>query len=191
MCYTCSMRFFQQSHFLGVLPPDDLALTLEDCRRFMSQRYGCKSGHGTPVHVTLVPPFLLPNEFSTDDIFCGLQNALRKGNLPPAFTATVAGFDAFGDRTIFARVQASSQWNRLRDEVLANLLSVAPGCTRKDARPFQPHLTVANRDIPSGASAEALEVLGQLELPETFPVDNITVFERVTSRWMVAGSLEL
>ena len=37
---------FQQSHFLGVLIPEDITLTLEDCRR---------SGYGTPIHVTLVP----------------------------------------------------------------------------------------------------------------------------------------
>lgn len=45
----------QQSHFLGVLIPEDLTLTLEDCRRYMNEAYGCKSGYGTPIHVTLVP----------------------------------------------------------------------------------------------------------------------------------------
>lgn len=38
--------FPQQTHFLGVLIPEDITLTLEDCRR---------SGYGTPIHVTLVP----------------------------------------------------------------------------------------------------------------------------------------
>ena len=47
--------FPQQTHFLGVLIPEDLTLTLEDCRRYMNEAYGCKSGYGTPIHVTLVP----------------------------------------------------------------------------------------------------------------------------------------
>lgn len=49
--------FPQQTHFLGVLVPEDITLTLEDCRRYMNEAYGCRSGYGTPIHVTLVPPF--------------------------------------------------------------------------------------------------------------------------------------
>ena len=30
---------FQQSHFLGVLIPEDLTLSLEDCRRYMNEAY--------------------------------------------------------------------------------------------------------------------------------------------------------
>lgn len=38
--------------------PEDLTLTLQDCRRYMNEAYGCKSRHGTPIHITLVPPFV-------------------------------------------------------------------------------------------------------------------------------------
>ncbi len=48
-------NFAQQTHFIGVLLPEDIAFTLEDCRRYMNQAYGCKSGHKTPIHITLVP----------------------------------------------------------------------------------------------------------------------------------------
>lgn len=60
--------FPEQTHFIGVLLPEDITLMLEDCRRYMRESYGCKSGYGTPVHVTLVPPFRLPKEYSTSDI---------------------------------------------------------------------------------------------------------------------------
>ena len=40
-------NFTQQTHFIGVLLPEDITLTLEDCRRYMREAYGCKSGHGT------------------------------------------------------------------------------------------------------------------------------------------------
>ena len=52
-------NFTQQTHFIGALLPEDLTLTLQDCRRYMNEAYGCKKGHGTPIHVTLVPPFRL------------------------------------------------------------------------------------------------------------------------------------
>ena len=36
-------RTFQntQTHFIGVLVPDDLTHTLEDCRRYMNENFGC------------------------------------------------------------------------------------------------------------------------------------------------------
>ena len=40
-------NFAQQTYFIGVLLPEDITLTLEDCRRYMKEAYGCKSGHGT------------------------------------------------------------------------------------------------------------------------------------------------
>ena len=141
--------FPQQTHFVGVLVPEDITLTLEDCRRYMNERYGCMSGYGTH------------------------------------------NFDAFGDRTIYAKVLRGEKWTVLRDKVLAAVLKAAPGCTKKDQRTFQPHLTVANRDIPAGVSTAALEVMNELNLVEDFPVDNITIFERKGGKWEAAWSGEL
>ena len=52
----------RQTHFIGVLLPDELTRMLEECRRYMNRLYGCMSGHATPVHITLVPPFALPHK---------------------------------------------------------------------------------------------------------------------------------
>ena len=107
------------------------------------------------------------------------------------FDGHIENFDAFGDRTIFAKVISNENWTKLRDKVLGAVLNVAPGCTKKDKRPFTPHLTVANRDIPSGASVVALKVLNQLNLVEDFPVDNVAIFERRGGKWNVAWCGEM
>lgn len=67
-------NFPQQTHFIGVLVPDDITLTLEDCRRYMKERYGCRSGFQTPIHVTLVPPFHLNENYTTDDLMRAIEN---------------------------------------------------------------------------------------------------------------------
>ena len=204
-------NFTQQTHFIGVLLPEDITLTLEDCRRYMREAYGCKSGHGTPIHVTLVPPFRLQEEYSTED----LARAIEKDVLPKGlgFNAYIDNFDsrfsdkrvcqgqrakraltnsyAFGDRTLFANVVAADEWTRLRDETVKAILNACPRCTKKDQRPFQPHGTIANRDVPAGVMTEALQVMNELKLVEDFPVDNITIFERIGSRWEAQVSLTL
>ena len=184
-----NQNFPQQTHFIGVLAPEDITETLESCRRYMSQKYGCQSGYGTPIHITLVPPFRLPEEHTTKELAAAIQQGVLAGGFS-GFDAHVNGFDAFGDRTIFAKVEASKAWVDLRDKVLSAVLAAVPGATKKDTRPFQPHLTVANRDIPAGASTEALQTFNELNLAEVFRVDNITVFERNGGRWYTAATLE-
>ena len=180
-------NFPQQTHFIGVLASEDITATLEDCRRYMNEAYGCKSGHATPIHVTLIPPFRLPEEFSTDDLALAIEKEVLPKKL--GFTAKVNNFDAFGDRTIFATVEKDDRWTTLRDAVFSAVIKAAPGCTKKDQRPFTPHLTVSNRDIPAGVTSNALEVMNELNLVEDFPVDNITIFERKGGRWEAAVSL--
>ena len=183
--------FIQQTHFIGVLIPEDIRATLEDCRRYMNEAYGCKSGYGTPIHVTLVPPFHLPEEFSTKDLAMAIEKEVILARSELKFDGHIENFDAFGDRTIFAKVIPNENWTKLRDKVLEAVLKAAPGCTKKDKRPFTPHLTVANRDIPSGASVAALQVMNELNLVEDFPVDNVAIFERRGGKWNVAWCGEL
>ena len=71
----------QQTHFIGVLLPEDITLTLEDCRRYMNEVYGCKSGQGTPIHVTLVPPFRLQEEYSTADLISAIEKESLSGKV--------------------------------------------------------------------------------------------------------------
>lgn len=137
--------------------------------------------------MTLIPPFRLPEEFSTTD----LTRAIEKEVLPKGlgFTGHIDNFDAFGDRTLFAKVVTDEKWIALRDAVYGAVVKAAPGCTKKDGRPFAPHLTVANRDVPSGVMTVALQVMNELKLEEDFPVDNITIFERQNGKWVSAVSL--
>lgn len=179
----------QQTHFIGVLLPEDITLTLEDCRRYMNEVYGCKSGHGTPIHVTLVPPFRLQEEYSTADLISAIEKEVLPKGL--GFTAHIDNFDAFGERTLFAKVIAHEHWTKLRDETVKAMVNACPGCTKKDKKPFQPHATVANRDIPTGVMTKALQIMNELNLVEDFPVDNITIFERKGNRWEEGVILEL
>lgn len=181
--------FLEQTHFIGVILPEDITLTLEDCRRYMREAYGCKSGHATPIHVTLVPPFRLPQEYSTKNLIRAIESEV----LPKAlgFTAHIDNFDAFGDRTLFAKVANDEKWGTLRNAVYFAIIKVAPGCIRKKEKPFCPHISVSNRDIPQGVMTDALQVMNELNLEEDFPADNITIFEQYGGKWVSAAELKL
>ena len=177
-----------QTHFVGVLASDELAAALLGCRHWMGESYGCRSGFATPMHVTLIPPFALRDPEEIDALARAIERTARKAE---PFSARAAGFGAFGERTLFARVVPDPRWAALRDALFAEASRALPGTLRKDARPFTPHLTVANRAIPAGAIPRALERFGALGLDEAFPVDRITLFERRKGTWEIAYAWEI
>ncbi|HPS43993.1 MAG TPA: 2'-5' RNA ligase family protein [Treponemataceae bacterium] len=172
-----------QTHFVGVLASEGLSDTLLGCRRWMGEAFGCRSGFLTPMHVTLIPPFALRDPEEVDALARAIERTARA--MKP-FAAHASGFGAFGERTVFARVAPDPRWAELRDALFAEASRGLPGILRKDARPFTPHLTVANRDIPIGAIPHALEHFAPLALDEEFPVDHIALFERRRGTWETA-----
>ena len=90
-----------------------------------------------------MPPFHLPDQYSTADLISAIENLLHSNSKNAAepgqgmsFTAHIQNFDAFGDRTIFAKVLQDQKWTLLRDNLLSAVLQAAPGSTKKDQRPF-------------------------------------------------------
>ena len=169
-----------QTHFIGVSVPDHLSSILSDCRSWMGEKFGCRSGFMTPFHVTLVPPFALSDPELIGNLAAAIASCAREQS---AFSARARGFGTFAERTLFARVEPDERWGLLREALYARLAAALPDLLRKDTRPFVPHLTVANRDIPAFAVAPALRYLEEIALDETFPADNITLFERRHGVW--------
>lgn len=178
-------NFQNQTHFVGVLVPAELTSTLQNCRDYMAQKYGCKSGYGTPIHITIIPPFALNESFSTKELVSTIRNAIEElieANAIP-FSIKVDGFDAFGDRTIFAKVEKNEKWSLLKNIIQNAVLEKFPQSFRKDTREFTPHLTVANRDIPQDVITSTLHYFEEFNLSEEFLLNNIAIFTKNKKRW--------
>ncbi len=171
-----------QTHFVGVTVSGPLAETVAACRRWMHERYGCKSGHQTPPHVTLIPPFALPEDVPVGDLETVLAEFAARAS---PFQARLRGFGAFAERTVFVRVEPNPAWDRWHDGLYSLARTGFPSLLKADKRPFTPHLTVSNRDIPPGAVPEALAHFQHFNLDLTVPVDHVALFERVGSRWEI------
>ena len=181
----------RQTHFIGVLVPENLIVPLEACRARMRARFGCKSGQGTPLHITLVPPFYLDEKFSERTVFEALAEAASAwGAKSKTLCCAVNGFGAFSSRTIFAHVEPSSAWTALRTLVYDSLLTKCPGTAKRDTRTFVPHITLANRDIPPGAIEDALSYFDSLDLHESFDVRSITLFAMRERTWTERETFE-
>ncbi|MBQ0071157.1 MAG: 2'-5' RNA ligase family protein, partial [Spirochaetales bacterium] len=173
-----SRSYPEATHFVGVLIPDELEETLEDCRAYMRERYGCRSGQRTPLHVTLIPPFLSSRSVDEEYLLSMMRYALsplqEEGSLP--FDATVRGFGSFGERTLFASVDKNVRWTRLKRAIEEEFVRNRVGDVKVEKKPFVPQLTVANRDIPPGKVGEILEHFASLDLLFKFSVIDVCLF---------------
>jgi len=152
----------------------------------MASRYGCRSGYGTPIHITLIPPFRLPDTVSPQTITETVTRTARlcaEKNILP-FPARVHGFGSFSDRTLFAHIEPAANWNLLRELLYDALSDAVPRMLHRDRRPFTPHITIANRDIPDGAATKALEYFSSFSLEQVLTVDSVTIFIRNGNRWI-------
>ena len=62
---------------------------------------------------------------------------------------------------------------------------------RKTGRRFYPHISIANRDIPSGAMDEALGHFSQLGLQYSFRADTVAIFTRTREGgWTVGREID-
>jgi len=185
--------FTGQTHFIGALIPPSLSDIILECRAWMHEQYGCRSGYGTPPHITLIPPFHLPSQYTDADVrnaaaACVQQCMDTTGTLP--FTAHINGFGAFGDRTLFAHVISDKAWDTLHAAIYAAFHQQLPDAVQPDRRPFTPHLTVANRDIPEGASFKALQHFNASDLNVEITIDTIGIFKRTErGTWQIADTV--
>ena len=185
------MREIRQTHFIGITIPDRLCVPLEACRAWMRAYFGCKSGHGPPLHITLVPPFCLGEKFSERTLFDAMNDAAAAWDAKgTTLGCAVNGFGAFSSRTIFAHVEPAPEWTALRDLVYDSLLTRCPETTKRDTRAFKPHITIANRDIPPGAIEKALAYFDSLDLHECFDVRSITLFAMRGGVWTETETCE-
>ena len=153
----------------------------------MNRFWGCRSGHRTVPHITLVPPFAAP-DVSRTELFHLLDSVAASTQ---SFEGICEGFGAFGDRTVYARVLPDSCWDTLRASLYRESSVRLPGLLPPARNPFTPHITVANRDIPPGTVPAALEYFHALDFHAGFPVDHLTLFCRNSDHWDVAGSVNL
>ena len=118
----------------------------------------------------------------TDTVSKATERCIQENLLP--FLAHVNGFGSFSDRTVFARVLPDGRWDMLYTRIFEAFSDTLPNVLRRDTRPFTPHITVANRDIPTGSATDALKHFDELELAAEFQVTAVTVFERHAGRWI-------
>ena len=168
-------------YFIAIAAPQAVNEQVLNWKHYMRDHYGCTVALRSPAHITLIPPFWMPEllemELVSDvNIFSVLQSP---------FSISPQNFDAFKPKVIFVGVEKSDALLQLKLSLEGYLLSLHKYPVKKETRPFHPHLTIANRDLRKKDFAPAYAHFNSISYRESFPANGLSLLKHDGNEWII------
>lgn len=172
--------------YIAIVCPESVEEKIRGLKEYMQEKYGCRAALKSPAHLTIIPPFRAEDETEKD-----LQDFVQTfniGMLP--VDVTVNGFSNFGDRVLFADVTPNPSLNNLEKEATEEFNKQFPAIIFGAKPEFNPHVTIATRDIPEGKLAEAKSYFeANNPINETFNAGKLVLLKLVNGWWKISTEL--
>lgn len=165
-------------YFIAITAPPEIDEQVLEYKQYMLDKFGCKVALKSPAHITLVPPFTLPDSERET-----LQHALKDFTSGCTdFTVELRNFAAFPPRVLYVDVTGNKPLQQLQAALEESLLRLAFP-VKKSTRPFHPHVTVANRDLDKQYFQQAWSHFKDQLFRADFPASGISLLKHNGSRW--------
>ena len=174
-------------YFIAIVAPSHIDEQVLIWKKYMEQHYGCKVALRSPAHITLVPPFSMKEESEIE-----LSNYLQEfSSGEKSFSIRVKDFDNFKPHVIFLHVEPGGPLLQLQERLNEYLLSLKKFPIKKEERPFHPHITIANRDLPKKDFAKAWAYFQTLSFTAEFTAGSVSLLKHNNHRWEIAACFPL
>lgn len=167
-------------YFVALVCPPPLNEKILRYKLWMRDQFGCVVAMKSPAHITLIPPFWLPDS-EEEKLLDALQSfASTIGEL----TIPLNGFSHFRKRVLFVDVETSPELEQLKKQAEDHFVKIFPAI-KKDTRPFHPHITIANRDMKPSHFEKAWEYFKLLKLDENLTTKTVMLLKLVNGKWSI------
>jgi 2'-5' RNA ligase len=181
--------------FLALLPPQGMQDYANQVRQRFVDRYDSCKALNSPPHITLQPPFVWEGD-RRDEMVASLADFCAGQVGVPV---TLKGFGAFAPRVIFIGVERTAGLMAVQAALVTHCREQLGVGDRPAAPSFNPHITVAFRDLTPAnfhrAWAEfAPQPLGLSNQPDgtyQFVAPQLTLLHHDGQRWQVCQTFEL
>jgi probable DNA metabolism protein len=133
-------------YFIAIVPPKPICDEVTKIKEDFALRFGSRKALRVMPHITLKAPFKIPESLSVKLLkWFGDLSIERK-----ALGLELNGFGAFDNPehpVVFVRPEPSVELCVLQAEIVASLGNFMPGLVKSTDRHFNPHMTVAYRDL--------------------------------------------
>lgn len=173
-------------YFIAIVTPESINQQVLEWKQYMLQHFNCRVALKSPAHITLIPPFDMPDTMQHE-----MEEVLLEfANKQPSFPIQLKNFAAFKPRVIYVHVQPNTHLNDLQTRLEAYLLHIDFPIKKED-RAFHPHVTIANRDLQKDDFPLAWQYFQQLSYEVSFPANTISLLRHNGQIWEVANSFPL
>lgn len=174
-------------YFVAIIPPSPVYEEVVKWKEYFSKNYQSEKALNSPPHITILRPFWSMNinesmmEESLEAVCKGLN----------ATTIKVQNFAAFEPKTIFLDVEKSDALSDIKTRLTEFALATHLFNYREDDRPFNPHLTVAFRDLSKANFYKAWEEMKTKTYEASFIADTISLLKHDRKKWNVHAGFAL
>lgn len=147
----------------------------------MKERFECTVALRSPAHITLIPPFWM--DPALEATLQATMNDCCRQQVP--FGIDVKNFDVFAPKVIYAALVANKALADLHQYVQRCLLSTGYFPLKEEERPFQPHITIATRDLRKKDFIEAWSIFKGKEYTAHWIVNSISLLKHDQKKWDV------
>ena len=167
--------------YIAIECPKDINERVDGMKGYMEKEYGCRAARKSPAHLTIVPPFR-----AEDELIKQLQDFVTTfniGMLP--FQIRLKDYGQFAERVLFVDVERPNDpLNALEQECMKEFSEQFPGIIFGMKPDFNPHVTIATRDIPEGKLAESRQYFEtNFPFDEQFEAKNLTLYKLDKGWW--------
>jgi 2'-5' RNA ligase len=171
-------------YFIALLAPENINAKILQWKYFFKEKYGCIVGLKSPAHITLVPPFWMKPESES-----ALINSINEFSLNRTpFELKLKDFSSFKPKVIFVNIVANEMLDQLHQNFYDYIMAGNKFPIKKDERVFQPHITIATRDLYKKTYYEAWEIFSTKKYEAAWQINGISLLKHNSINWEVLYS---
>ena len=171
-------------YFIAVVLPQDIREEVYNFKKIMAEQHHACHAFKSQAHITLHMPFKWGSSKRGE-----LDQALAQmaAGLSP-FEVALQDFGVFEPLVIFIDVAENKDLRDLRSKVLLEMRkrNIYNGDYKKVG--FQPHVTIAFRDLRKVNFYEAWETFKEQKYERTFSVSGISLLKYQSDHWQESGT---
>jgi 2'-5' RNA ligase len=166
-------------YFIAILCPTRVDIRINEFKLWMKDQFGCKVALKSPAHITLVPPFRLnpEQEPKLHDLLRFFSPVAKK------IEVVLNGFGHFNKRVLFVNVKHNPLLASLKEETEVYFRDALGQVITIESREFNPHVTIANRDLSETAFEKSWPHFSGIPFKDTFPVTSVNLLKIIDGKW--------
>lgn len=170
----------ENRYFLAIIPSEPIYSLANNLKIHLKDKYNTKAALNSPPHITLHMPFRIKQK-KESELVTQLNKTFQNRE---AFNMRLSGFGHFDERVLFINVFKTQALQDLTTD-LKNAMKRSFNIFNADykSRGFNPHLTIAFRDLKKKAFNEAWEELQSTKFEEEAEVAGFSLLKHDGSKW--------